>query len=699
MPAWRKSDNPEVRSEVQSFVPRISEFRLGANNHKSPWIDEAIEQAGRGMMSSPLLQDDRPLDNQTHTADHPRKLENPAIRSSKQPERRHEVFQPKYHYTPLGGRPDEIRTMRLLPGLGDDPIRIQMEPSWLDSPPRYEAISYVWGNKDETHDIAVCEGEAEHSLGIPRSLYGALRQLRQLIEPRTIWVDAICMNQEDDREKSHQVQLMRRIYQGAARVMIWLGDNLSLGSQAGPLLELIGRINRREFESVPPPSDWRTWSPFRELFRHPWFRRVWCLQEAVMAPSAEVMLGENSVPWEHVGFAASWMRSMPTELIIGDHMLITGIYHACLIYSLSHGSEEQQRVSFLQLLTLTRAFEATDHRDKVYGILGIPTEESNPDAGVTLLRPDYTKTLAEVYIDCALAVIGSTQTPRILSYVQHEQFRDLDQERCSRSEDATLHRVPSWVPRWHQYFARTLAPSDQQAKTFRASASLNLGSVVNIGVRGLELVTHGARVSRLKMASQIYYSSAAGERAYPLADTANGVWMTIFLSLRESKPDPTALLYTLSALLTAGKDWHGSLIEDRDQHLADFLACMYESRTALDRGSLKQFIFRPRTDIALPPGNKIGQAHRFQAAMRSACTWRRFIATDDGHVGLGPQVAQWGDVVCILNGADVPLLLRPEADGGSFRLVGEAYVQGMMLGELNISQVEQIVLSDKAFVD
>lgn len=698
MPVWRKSNNPELRSAVQSKVWRFREFRLGANSHKSPWIDEAIEQAGRGMMSSPLLQDDRPLDN-THTADHPRKLENPAIRSSKQPERRHEVFQPKYHYTPLGGRPDEIRTMRLLPGQGDDPIRIQMEPSWLDCPPSYEAISYVWGNKDETDDIAVCEGEAEHSLGIPRSLYGALRQLRQLIEPRTIWVDAICMNQEDDREKSHQVQLMRRIYQGAARVVIWLGDNLDLDSQAGSLLELIGRINRREFEAVPPPSDWKTWSPFRDLFRHPWFRRVWCLQEAVMAPTAEVMLGEHSVPWQHVGFAASWMRSMPTELIIGDHMLITGIYHACLIYSLSHWSEEQQRVSFLQLLTLTRAFEATDYRDKVYGILGIPTKESNPDAGVTLLRPDYTKTLAEVYIDCALAVIRSTRTPRILSYVQHEQFRDMDQERFSRSEDATLHRVPSWVPRWHQYFARTLAPSDQQAKNFRASASLNLDPVANIGVRGLELITHGARVSRLKMASQLYYSSAAGERAYPLADTANGVWMTIFLSLRESTPDPTALLYTLSALLTAGKDWHGSLIEDRDQHLSDFLACMYESRTAFDRGSLKQFIFRPRTDIALPPGNKMGQAHRFQAAMRSACTWRRFIATDDGHVGLGPQVAQWGDVVCILNGADVPLLLRPEADGGSFRLVGEAYVQGMMLGELNISQVEQIVLSDKAFVD
>lgn len=243
-----------------------------------------------------------------------------------------------------------------------------------------------------------------------------------------------------------------------------------------------------------------------------------------MAPLAEVMLGEHSVPWEHVRFAASWMRSMPTELIIGDHMLITGIYHACLIYSLWHGSEEQQRVSFLQLLTLTRAFEATDYRDKVYyGNLGIPTKESNPDTGVTLLRPDYTKTLAQVYIDCALAVIRSSLTPQILSYVQHEQFRDMDQERCSRSEDATLCRVPSWVPRWHQYFARTLAPSDQQARTFRASASLNIDSVANIGVRGLELITHDARVSRLKMASQLYYSSAAGERAYPLADTANGV--------------------------------------------------------------------------------------------------------------------------------------------------------------------------------
>lgn len=85
--------------------------------------------------------------------------------------------------------------------------------------------------------------------------------------------------------------------------------------------------------------------------------------------------------------------------------------------------------------------------------------------------------------------------------------------------------------------------------------------------------------------------------------------------------------------------------------------------------------------------------------MPGACTWRRLIVTENGHVGLGLQVTEPGDFVCILKDAIVPFKLRPEADDGKFKLFGEAYVQGMMFGEVDVPQLEEIVLGDKPFLD
>lgn len=166
----------------------------------------------------------------------------------------------------------------------------------------------------------------------------------------------------------------------------------------------------------------------------------------------------------------------------------------------------------------------------------------------------------------------------------------------------------------------------------------------------------------------------------------------------------------MSALVTAGKDWSGRIIVDSEQHVADLIALMYylillsdQFQAYLDEigrpNMLQNLLFRPRTNIALPPVTKTGQAHSFLEAMRSTCTTRCILTTEDSRVGLGPQVTKPGDIVCIFMDAMVPLLLRPIAKSDSFKLVGETYIQGMMFGEVTIYQVEQIVLSDKPFVD
>lgn len=699
--------HPDLRNEMDESHP--------------PWIDTTTGRAG-GVMVAP-----ENIPNSWSSAEAV-KFDgggaSTATRIHQQQKKRHE-HTPVYRYTPLSDGSGNIRILHLLPGQQDDPVRTRLESCSIANPPSYEAVSHAWGSRSDNAVVILCDSEVEYNIEVPRSLYEALKQLRHHSDSRSIWADAICMNQTDDEEKSHQVRLMRKIYQRAMRVVIWLGNDHDTGCGASSLFNIISEMNRCNFLAVPPPEDREFWVAFERLYRSPWFWRVWCLQEAVLAPSAQVMLGRYSTPWKHIGFAAAWLRDLPSQVLEYHNNALTGVHNACLIYGLSHTNQRRQRISFLQLLALTRPFVATDFRDKIYGILGIPTTDSDPDAGESFLQPDYTKSLSEVYIDCSLAIISGTQSLRILSYVQHEQLSGQVADIPTPIEaDHTLVNVPSWVPRWHQYFARTLAPSELERKTFEVSASINFDSMAKIEVRGLKLITHGAQIARVKIVSRVIDNTKT--RRHNSAEMANEVWMEISEHLKASSTNQTELLYALSALLTAGKDWFGGIIEDRQQHFADFLALMYNPALLSDGGfevernqalgeskqtdlrdrtisrrpnMLQDSLFRPRTNFVLPPVTKTGRSHCFQEAMRGACTWRRLIVTDSGHVGLGPQVTEPGDVVCILKGAIMPLLLRPEADGDSFKLVGEAYIQGMMFGEYTISQVEQIVLSDKPFVD
>jgi hypothetical protein len=90
----------------------------------------------------------------------------------------------------------------------------------LESNPRFEALSYTWGDKKNQKHI-VLNGD---TFLIRENIEAALRRLRYTNKLRILWVDAICVNQRDDIEKNEQVLLMRQIYESAERVCIWLGE-------------------------------------------------------------------------------------------------------------------------------------------------------------------------------------------------------------------------------------------------------------------------------------------------------------------------------------------------------------------------------------------------------------------------------------------------------------------------------------------
>ena len=125
-----------------------------------------------------------------------------------------------YTYKPIDLSTDAIRVLRLCRGYNTDPISCELIEIFLqDDGVPYEALSYTRGDSEVDVDVLINKRKKP----VRDNLYTALHCLRRASEDRLLWVDSLCINQADDREKTHQVGRMRRIYEKADRVLIWLG--------------------------------------------------------------------------------------------------------------------------------------------------------------------------------------------------------------------------------------------------------------------------------------------------------------------------------------------------------------------------------------------------------------------------------------------------------------------------------------------
>jgi hypothetical protein len=226
---------------------------------------------------------------------------------------------PSYQYQPLAL--GEIRLLQLLPprpDIADDPIRFRIihttfaRCNVLDSFFSYEALSYVWGG-DRTAAVS-CD---DHEIMVTPNLVSALIQLRRKMSNftglhRTLWVDSICINQNDAVERGHQVRLMREIYSNAVGVIVWLGgsqevQNLVTLVQQGHLpltdMDLSFNVSRVYHES---------WSnAVSKVFDKAWFQRVWVIQEVAFAADVVVIGGAASCQWDKLIDAAIASKMSP----------------------------------------------------------------------------------------------------------------------------------------------------------------------------------------------------------------------------------------------------------------------------------------------------------------------------------------------------------------------------------------------------
>jgi hypothetical protein len=180
----------------------------------------------------------------------------------------------QHHYSSLSLGPDSIRLLRLMPhgneSLERAEIQCELFEYTLQDPGKgthlYEALSYTWGGSDKPRSISI----NKQKLAVTENLHAALLRLRDCSFERILWIDAICINQENLKEQGQQVQLMAKIYSKATRVLVWLGETADNSDIALKRIHIAA-----ENESPDSLSDKIIQQAILALLQRPWFRRIW----------------------------------------------------------------------------------------------------------------------------------------------------------------------------------------------------------------------------------------------------------------------------------------------------------------------------------------------------------------------------------------------------------------------------------------
>jgi len=298
----------------------------------------------------------------------------------------------------LGG--PAFRLLRLLKGQRGV-ICCEIFQAWLRQRAdaiTYEALSYVWGSTERKYKIEI---NGKH-FDVTKNLYEALQYLQLRDQDRILWIDAVCIDQENIQERGHQVQHMGDIYRESQNVTCWLGLPTNLTriclQSLRRLQEQSIRGGRRSCADWGPTDQrwvelWRgldigTPAMHQEglcqLLDRSWFRRVWILQEVANSHAAEIRCGSKFVSARIFALAPFLMKVQPE-------------IHCRAVLDIMPGPSRRESwwSQNRDLYTLLKNFggsEASDPRDLVYALLGMSSD--SPD-----IRPEYNKTEREVVKD------------------------------------------------------------------------------------------------------------------------------------------------------------------------------------------------------------------------------------------------------------------------------------------------------------
>ncbi|KAL1614560.1 hypothetical protein SLS54_009621 [Diplodia seriata] len=516
--------------------------------------------------------------------------------------------------------------------------------------------------------MVICNGM---SLFVSSNLDEALRyirkrRLRSSSPHHTIWVDAVCINQDDNIERGHQVQQMKEIYNSAEHVLMWLG---------GPLVELCAYQFLKTKEDQPhlgkalaeynmgmweieKDSEWfrtkitREDRPekvleFVDIFDQPWFHRIWVIQEVVMARRVKVLCGSTTLTWENLLEAA---ELVDTYLRISDDRWNTRVSCKFLLRleimrkrlevtkspvapqsSLANAPQD-----LFELVLGNSTQQATDPRDKIYALLGIAMELDSDSLAVRV-EPDYSLPPETVFLNFSKMILDGTRPLRLLKAIDWRAFSDLGMSKYCLDpqyeaiihKQADLHILNIAGKNFDVVSAvsQTLRPEEVTSTTTVSSAIQEWLSLAQQDRADILLLkeTYRAQLDGKISAGQFQTMvslATEARNAIPYETFAANNQIPFYRELRDSSGLPG--FWDLDRFNQVGR-----LAYDARSR-SDSEMAFWNTLLARPTQSLQS----PPWHLFYPPGNR-----RF----KEVCVGRKFIVTREGHYGIAPPDTRAGD--------------------------------------------------------
>jgi hypothetical protein len=547
----------------------------------------------------------------------------------------------------------------------------------LDDHPLYESLSYVWGESKKDETILL----DDKSLEVTQSLRTALSYLRLSDEERILWIDQICIDQENPDERSHQVLQMSKIYKEATRNIAWLGEPDDDTAVAFDLVKRL--VNTSTFSVIKRPIEPWSVSHIKDMYdmvstsppstielhelgvtqitpresqaliasfgkRRIW-SRIWIIQEFVFAWHMMVQCGYHTLDWQNIDYIMDSHICRPGFLdryhLSVTIALVSAFKNSLLILSLRISLLRKRLVPWTEILTLTRRWEATDDKDRVYALLGL-----SEDIGIV---PDYRRSVHDTFVATVIAILNHNKNLDILC--RNRPYTTSD----------TLHQnateLPSWVPRFGTEAAEVYTKNNFYDAS-RGCPKFDFECPEGLGM----LSVHGKHVD--------YVYITFGQRVAPEGHKPP-VWQN---ALQYKAPWLILLLLQRSLSQSQSSDalWRTVVM---DQGYNDGVpGPLRENEVSAYRKEYQQWFssLMASTNDHLPPADT-----NFTRSALYMLKDRFITVTRQGRFASVPWDVKIGDEICILHGAKMPVIVRRDENTRFSKLIGVAYVHGLMRGE------------------
>jgi hypothetical protein len=621
----------------------------------------------------------------------------------------------------------EIRLLRFFPvrlgrkGHVDVPMATIKHK--LDETPKFVALSYCWGSSTRDCLLPMLTRE---TLEITQHLGQIIRDL-VTSGITDVWIDQICIDQDNLEEKAIQVAQMLQIYKAADEVLIHLGP-LSVSDKVVRFVKDIAPrclrdgLSTAKFPTGLSQEDVKCWLAFRAARSTPWFSRVWIVQEMSVNPRTSLLLGNERVPWDD--FLAADKLTNDQFFTSSVPLDIIGIYSMPLFARIRRQQQHKggyDAVELFEILNSARFLKSSEPKDKVYAFLGVFDQTS---VGKWLPFPDYRRDVADVYTSFAASYTLNGYALGLLQLAGTSQTSPDHQS-----------SMPSWVPDWT--FGNVMLRSLRLNRAFEHGEDGFSAGTRFEGSAGPGTISLGENLSKRIGEDNIDQGSGLPNRSIDLGDffdrhrprdpglrRNDSILLPLISHIKAGSDDSHTSINVKTALfdevneLTKLRLFEASLRRQfPDQELQKLEDALFELNgeaqelvsAHIDDDVSERTYRLARTLIAdsWKEKNSSDLAHvhdhwlqalrnakegvpsgetdsdplmpRYAGRVRQTLQNRMFGVTKGRRMGIFPSTTQLGDRVGIVAGLDLPCVFSERTEG--FAFVGEAYVEGVMYGE------------------